>query len=492
MAHYLLSWNQHTWHWEQYSLYIQGKLKLPFTREWTIQTTSIKRGDKVFLMMRGVDSKHNGIIGYGTVVSDIYTVEENYNILKKVNVEFSQLLDFQKYSVLELHDLQIEFPKQTWATTTTFTRIVEDIVERLLSIWESFYIEITTQSDEQHQSVTISEPAGKDSIIALSILRLLLTKKKFSIEELMKEFKLEQKELFFYIAEINDRFEKDNIGQIEINLAGKIFLNYISTQIKEGKIRRYLKSFESTKINDNIGPEIDVSQGRLCSVFPESQLRIFKDIVFHRNTTLKEMTNRVGLARRDKAVIELENLDKNIKKYNLGKLVYTQDNGLLIELNFSESEEIYRLVNFDYSFDNGKLDRNVEDIFHDEFDYNILNSIVIDRSVSIHELAKRLNSTPKTILDRIELMNVGLKYRDISRCVIDKGIVSRTDDYNDTHKIYELFRSYHNKRRNEENETQVNEIDITKSNPEIEVSTGQIEESRYSDVVKDIMDEIFG
>lgn len=143
IATWLLTWNPDVWNWST----LQGdrektRAGKAVTLPWRCVSTAPREGDHVYLMRLGVEPK--GVVGVGTVSHASYDAP-HYDpakaaageMIRRIDVDFSDIRDVVSDPILELEALQREAPEQTWTPQSSGTEIKQKAARTVAHLWSA-------------------------------------------------------------------------------------------------------------------------------------------------------------------------------------------------------------------------------------------------------------------------------------------------------------------------------------------------------------------
>jgi hypothetical protein len=137
-AAFLLAWNPESWQWTDLQADIARVRSGKDVKEsWRVANTSIKVGDRVFLMRLGQEPK--GIMGSGYVTSNPYEAAHYSGTPGKtqtsVDLKWDALLDPASDAILEASELKERIPEMHWFPQSSGISIPAASYAELESLW---------------------------------------------------------------------------------------------------------------------------------------------------------------------------------------------------------------------------------------------------------------------------------------------------------------------------------------------------------------------
>ena len=167
---YLITWNPQKWNrWPggYASVVSQVNSGKPYIESWTFSNSEVKPGDICYLVRLGDDPR--GIIAKGIVKSKKYKAP-HYDLDRAakgettdhVDVEFSEMIDYQTDNFIPWSDLAELFPEQMWTPQSSGIAIKDEYTSDLNDLWELTYSSISKKEDLpskniEKQIISISE-----------------------------------------------------------------------------------------------------------------------------------------------------------------------------------------------------------------------------------------------------------------------------------------------------------------------------------------------
>ena len=140
---YLITWNPSKWDFEGgfYSFLQQVENGNKPTIEWTVNSSSIKKDDEVYLMRLGEEPR--GIIAKGVSLSDVH-LALHYDPVramagertKHITVQFLSAVDFKDNKFLNWEYLKKQFPNQKWTPQGSGITIRDEYCDALKELWD--------------------------------------------------------------------------------------------------------------------------------------------------------------------------------------------------------------------------------------------------------------------------------------------------------------------------------------------------------------------
>ncbi len=140
---YLLTWNPNKWNFEGgfYSFLQQVENGENPIIEWSVVSSSIQKGDELYLMRLGEEPR--GIIAKGVSLSDVH-LELHYDPeraksgekTKHITVQFLSAVDYSNDKHLNWKYLKTHFPEQMWTPQSSGIEIRSEYVTSLCDVWE--------------------------------------------------------------------------------------------------------------------------------------------------------------------------------------------------------------------------------------------------------------------------------------------------------------------------------------------------------------------
>ncbi len=163
---WLLSWNPNNWDWEDYLFGVYSTQNgSVYSSSWSCSNTHVNPGDRVFLTVLGNGDK-NGIIASGTAQSRSYESDhwdpkknEQGKKVKRIDVVFDFIVDYQKQSILKQSVLNSMFPEQQWSPQGSGIEIKTQYVDPLEAEWEKIKRTLDVAGGEEE--LTIKETINR-------------------------------------------------------------------------------------------------------------------------------------------------------------------------------------------------------------------------------------------------------------------------------------------------------------------------------------------
>jgi hypothetical protein len=141
---YLLTWNPSKWNFEggYFSFLQQVKNGKKPVIEWTVNSSSIQKGDELYLMRLGEEPR--GIIAKGVSLSEVHLAlhydpdrAKTGEKTKHITVQFVSAVDYSTDRFLSWEFLNIHFPAQMWTPQGSGIEIKSEYVSALYDAWEN-------------------------------------------------------------------------------------------------------------------------------------------------------------------------------------------------------------------------------------------------------------------------------------------------------------------------------------------------------------------
>ena len=174
---YLITWKPTNWNeWPGGYSSIAQKVSAgeTYTEAWRFSNSNVKPGDTCYLMRLGVEPK--GIIGKGVARSFIKTAPHDDpekakrgEVTKRIDVEFTDLVDFETDSFIRLDDLMELFPEQQWTPQSSGIAIKDNYIKDLDDLWKLIGFKKNSADSNNKQSsglvriIPVSEAQKKAS-----------------------------------------------------------------------------------------------------------------------------------------------------------------------------------------------------------------------------------------------------------------------------------------------------------------------------------------
>ncbi|MBR2553563.1 MAG: HNH endonuclease [Aeriscardovia sp.] len=214
---YLITWNPNKWdRWPGGYTSIVNKVNSGecYTISWTFSNSRVKPGDVCYLMRLGTEPR--GIIAKGTIRSRIYKAPRleldraaKGETADHVDVEFSEMINYQTDDFIHWNDLTDLFPEQTWTPQSSGIAIVDEYVSDLDELWSLTYSSI--KKNEKKEDI----PSKRSTKQIISITEQQVTesedleyKSRIEVEKLVSEDADQEEFTYFPKPEVRAVVEK--------------------------------------------------------------------------------------------------------------------------------------------------------------------------------------------------------------------------------------------------------------------------------------------
>lgn len=185
---FLITWNPYKWNrWPggYASIVKQVNSGKSYTESWTFSNSEVKVGDTCYLMRLGEEPR--GIVAKGVVKSGIYQAPHydlerarNGETTDHVDVEFTEMIDYESDDFLRWEDLKAQFPQQMWTPQSSGIIVRDKVVSELKTLWELTYSSGRKEETREKEIISITEEQAEAS-------EALEYKSKLEVEELVSE-----------------------------------------------------------------------------------------------------------------------------------------------------------------------------------------------------------------------------------------------------------------------------------------------------------------
>lgn len=146
MKTWLFTWNPKRWQWDdRYDGYLEMRNQIAQVGRsfatWSCgRNKSIKAGDRIFLILLGVEPR--GIIASGYAATDVFEgphwdleKDATGESCRRFFVEFDKILDFENGDILPIAFLKTRFPSVCWSSQTSGIKIPSTVALAIEDEW---------------------------------------------------------------------------------------------------------------------------------------------------------------------------------------------------------------------------------------------------------------------------------------------------------------------------------------------------------------------
>lgn len=262
----------------------------------------------------------------------------------------------------------------------------------------------------------------------IKILNILLNLNKYKFEEIQLKAEINDLSLVYSaINEANNLITNANIGEIEINLSGKVYLKTKNIE----KIILFIKELEETENESSSDNKIDIN----INDYPEFSQ---KDV----NVLLRLFYNPTGNTEKLKKSIEYEDskeLNKYLRKLS-GNLQY-EDIGQIEIKSFKYKLIIDDMNSFVHLLLQYKreLESITKSIFMDKIDSTLVYLNIYENIKTMEMLCNKTGIEKNELFNRITLISKKLSLLGFEELIISDQVIKFNKNLGNFVKVIELF-----------------------------------------------------